>query len=49
LGAGAELKGSDASGGDNFGVSVAISDDTALVGAVTSGSNIGGRAYVFEA
>jgi hypothetical protein len=44
----AELKGSDTVGGDYFGVSVAISDDTALVGAVTAGSNIGGRAYVFK-
>jgi hypothetical protein len=45
----AELKGSDTVGGDYFGVSVAMSDDTALVGAVGAGSNSGGRAYAFEA
>jgi hypothetical protein len=45
----AELKGSETSGGDHFGVSVAISGNASLVGAVLAGSNSGGRAYVFEA
>ncbi len=44
----AELKGSDTSVGDYFGVSVGISDDTAIVAAISAGSKMGGRAYVFK-
>jgi len=42
----AELKGSDTVAGDGFGVSVAISDTTIVVGALVH-ANKAGRAYVF--
>jgi hypothetical protein len=42
----AELKGSDTIAGDEFGYSVAISGNTAVVGALGHGKNAG-RAYVF--
>ncbi len=41
----AELKGSDTVVSDEFGISVAVSGTTAVVG--TSGSSYAGRAYVF--
>jgi hypothetical protein len=44
----AELKGSDAVVGDDFGSSVAISGTTAIVGANGHAKNTG-RVYVFEA
>ena len=46
----AKLTASDAAGGDNFGVSVALSGDTAVVGADIddhAGGNLAGSAYVF--
>ena len=44
----AELKGSDTVAADGFGVSVAISGTTVMVGAPND-NNAAGRAYVFEA
>jgi hypothetical protein len=43
----AELKGSDTVAGDNFGVAVAISGATIVVGASSHDSTSAGRAYVF--
>lgn len=46
----AKLTASDGSGGDDFGISVALSGDTALVGATLGDGNasLPGAAYVFE-
>jgi hypothetical protein len=44
----AELKGSDTVAGDEFGFSLAVSGDTAVVGAPNH-ANAAGRAYVFQA
>jgi FG-GAP repeat protein len=44
----AELKGSDTAVGDEFGFSLAVSGDTAVVGAPNH-ANAAGRAYVFQA
>lgn len=42
-----KLKASDASGSDNFGYSVAVSDDVALIGARRTGGDTG-SAYIFQ-